>query len=275
MLTAIAIGLYFVAASKPFKGGVCLAFPATVKLFPPLLLAYPFLRRQWRLAAGVIAGLLIFLAVLPLVTLGPKRTTELYQCWIEVLAKPALGHGTDTSRARELTGMCSTDNQSLLATIHNWTYHSTPRDMRPTEAASWERNTVYAVAVFMIVGGLYAIGFRRTDSPHELLVIAGLLIGVALVTSPIVHNFYYLLMLPLVATLVDLSLPQQGRTGRNWKWILLLTAFMLTDLLARMPGIGPRLRDYGVTTLSLLWLLCAGAFYLTGQARLRRSPSDR
>jgi len=275
MLTAIAIGLYFVAAGKPFKGGMCLAFPATVKLFPPLLLAYPFLRRQWRLAAGVVAGLLIFLAVLPLVTLGPKRTTELYQCWIEVLAKPALGHGSDTSRARELTGMSSTDNQSLLATIHNWTHHSLPRDMRPPEAAAWERNTVYAAGAFMILGVLCVMGFRRTDSPHELLVIAGLLIGIALVTSPIVHNFYYLLMLPLVAALVDLSLAQEGRSGGNWKWILLLAAFMLTDLLARMPGIGPRVRDYGLTTLSLLWLLTAGALFLAGQATLHRATARK
>ena len=55
----------------------------------------------------------------------------------------------------------------------------------------------------MIIATFYVIGFRRTDSPHELLVIAGLLVGIALVVSPIVHNFYYLLMLPLVAALID------------------------------------------------------------------------
>ncbi|HEV2693345.1 MAG TPA: glycosyltransferase family 87 protein [Verrucomicrobiae bacterium] len=271
MLTAIALGLYLLTANAKFKAGLCFAFPATVKLFPPLLLAYPFIRRQWSMAMGIVAGLIILLGVLPLVILGPKRTTELYQCWIEVLAKPALGHGADTSRLKELTGMGSTDNQSLLATIHNWTYHSLTRDQRPAEAAPWERNTVYAVGALMIISTLYVIGLRRTDSPQELLVIAGLLVGIALVVSPIVHNFYYLLMLPLVAALIDLGLPQANRPGLNWKFILPVVIFMLGDLLARMPGIGRMLRDNGITTLSLLWLLAAGTLFLAAQAKAYRA----
>jgi hypothetical protein len=188
MLVMISVGLYFVAAGERLKAGLCLAVPATVKLFPPLLLAYPLLRRQWRMAAGVAAGLVILLAVLPAATLGPKRTAELYQCWIEVLAKPALGEGTDTSRLRELTGMGSTDNQSLLAAIHAWTYRSLPRNDRPMEAAPWERYAVYAVGALITIAALRVIGFRRTDSPQELLVIAGLLIGIALIVSPIVAS---------------------------------------------------------------------------------------
>ncbi|MDR3458319.1 MAG: glycosyltransferase family 87 protein [Verrucomicrobiae bacterium] len=273
MLTAIALGVYLISTRANFKAGLCFAFPATVKLFPPLLLAYPFIRRQWNMALGVVAGLFILLAVLPLATLGPKRTTELYQCWIEVLAKPALGHGTDTSRLRELTGMGSTDNQSLLATLHNWTHHSLPRDQRPAEAAPWERNTVYAVGALMIIATLCVTGFRRTDSPHELLAITGLLVGIALVASPIVHNFYYLLMLPLVSVLIDLGLPQGNQSKMNWKLLLPVVVFMLGDLLARLPGIGRMLRDNGVTTVSLLWLLAAGTVFLAGQAKLHRTPA--
>lgn len=275
MLTAISLGLYLVARRAGFKAGLCFAFPATVKLFPPLLLAYPFIRRQWTMAIGVIIGLVLLLGVLPVATLGPKRTSELYQCWIEVLAKPALGHGTDTSRLRELTGMGSTDNQSLLATIHNWSNHSLPRDQRPAEAAPWERQTVYAVGALMILATLYVIGFRRSDLPHELLAIAGLLIGIALVTSPIVHNFYYLLMLPLVAALIDLALPHGNMPGVNWKLMLPVVVFMLGDLLARLPGIGRMLRDNGVTTLSLLWLLAAGMMFLASRAKMYRPPAAK
>jgi hypothetical protein len=275
MLTAIALGLYLVTAKAGFKAGLCFAFPATVKLFPPLLLAYPFIRRQWSMAFGVVAGLFILLAVLPLVTLGPKRTAELYHCWIEVLAKPALGHGTDTSRLKELTGMGSTDNQSLLATIHNWSHHSLSRAERPAEATPWERNAVYAVGALMIIATICVIGFRRTDSPHELLAIAGLLVGIALIVSPIVHNFYYLLMLPLVAALIDLGLPQGSRPKVNWKFLLPVIVFMLGDLLARLPGIGRMLRDNGITTVSLLWLLATGAIFLAGQAKLYRQPAAK
>jgi hypothetical protein len=275
MLTAIALGIYLISTRANFKAGLCFAFPATVKLFPPLLLAYPFIRRQWSMAIGVIAGLFILLAALPLATLGPKRTAELYHCWIEVLAKPALGHGTDTSRLKELTGMGSTDNQSLLATIHNWTYHSLPRDERPAETAAWERNTVYAVGALMIIATIYVIGFRRTDSPHELLVIAGLLVGIALIASPIVHNFYYLLMLPLVAALLDLGLPYGSQSKLNWKLMLPVVVFMLGDLLSRLPGIGRMLRDNGITTVSLLWLLAAGTIFLAGRAKLYRASQAK
>ncbi len=268
MLTAISFGIFLAVTNKNFRAGLCFALPATIKLFPPFLLAYPFLRRQWRMGFGVIAGLFILLAALPVATLGPQRTKELYQCWIEVLAKPALGHGTDTSRQSELTGMGSTDNQSLLAAIHNWTNRSQPRGQRPVEAAAWERNAVYAVGTVMIAGVLFVIGWRRSDTPHQLFIIAGLLIGLALLINPVVHNFYYLLLLPLVAALVDLGVPQSPSSAPNWKLLLPVAFFMLADLLARMPGVGPLLRDWGVTTLSLIWLLWTGAMILMQQKKL-------
>jgi Glycosyltransferase family 87 len=265
MLTAIAAGIYFLTAQKKFRAGLCLAVPATIKLFPPFLLAYPFWRRQWRAGFGVIAGLFILLLALPVAALGPQRTKELYQCWFEVLAKPALGQGTDTSRQAELTGMGSTDNQSLLAAIHNWTYHSQPRGHRPVEAAAWERHLVYTLGIIMIAAVLYVIGWRRNDSPHELCMVVGLLIGLALLINPVVHNFYYLLLLPLVAAMLDLSFYHEVK---NWKIILPVFIFMLADWLARMPGIGPLLRDFGVTTASLVWLLAVAAFTVVSQRKM-------
>ncbi len=267
MLTAIALGIFLATTSKKFHAGLCFALPATIKLFPPFLLAYPFLRRQWRMGFGVIIGLFILLIALPVATLGPQRTKELYQCWFEVLAKPALGHGTDTSRQSELTGMGSTDNQSLLAAIHNWSNRSQPRGQRPVEAAAWERNVVYAVGVVMIAGVLFVIGWRREDTPQQLCIVAGLLVGLALLINPVVHNFYYLLLLPLVAALLDLGIASAKISAANWKILLPVGVFMLADLLARLPGVGPLLRDWGVTTLGLVWLLWTGAMVLLRQRR--------
>ena len=273
MLTAIALGLFLTTTSKKFRAGLCLALPATIKLFPPFLLAYPFLRRQWRMGFGVIAGLFILLAALPVATVGPQRTKELYQCWFEVLAKPALGHGTDTSRQSELTGMGSTDNQSLLAAIHNWTNRSQPRGQRPVEAAAWERQVVYTIGSVMITSVLFVIGWRREDTSHQLCIIAGLLVGLALLINPVVHNFYYLLLLPLLAALVDLGMPPWPSASPNWRLLLPVAVFMLADVLARMPGVGPLLRDWGVTTLSLVWLLWTGAMVLVHQKKRPPVPA--
>lgn len=261
MLAAIAAGLYLISARWEFTAGICLAFPATVKLFPPFLLLYPFWRRRWRMSAGIVGGLILALAILPAVTLGPKRTLELYRNWIDVLAKPALGHGTDTSRAKELTGMTATDNQSLLAFIHNWKYHRLPRTLRPPEAAPSERYTVYVVGALMLLGVGMVSGIRRKDGPQDLLITAGLLIGLAFVVSPIVHNYYYLVLLPLVAALLDRSLADGSRSPDK-KLLAVLVIFMTADLLARLPGIGNDLRDLGVPLLSMIAMMCAGAVML-------------
>jgi hypothetical protein len=260
-LAAISLGLYLAATGREFNAGICLSFPATVKLFPPFLLLYPFWRRRWRMTAGVVAGLVLALAVLPAVALGPRRAVELYRLWAQVLAKPALGQGTDAARAIELA-MNTTDNQSLLAFIHNWKYHDLRRDLRPPVAAPWERYAVYAMGALMLLGVGVVSGMRRRDQPHELLIIAGTMIGLAFVVSPISHNFYYLVLLPLIAALLDRGLADPPGRPRNSGILLVLMIFMLVDILARLPKIGAFLRDAGVPLLSLVALMGAGAMVL-------------
>ena len=260
MLAAIAGGLYLINRRRDFAGGICLSFPATVKLFPPFLLLYPFWRRRWLMSLGVVSGLILALAIIPAIALGPKHTLELYGNWVDVLAKPALGQGTDTSRAKELTGMTATDNQSLLAFIHNWKYLRLPRAERPPEAAQIERYTVYGIGTLMLIGTGIASGIRREDKPQDLLIIAGILIGLAFVVSPIVHNYYYLELLPLVTALVNLCLAEETPVKAKLRGVLLI--FMLSDMLARLPGIGNHLRDVGVPLLSMVTMMGAGAWVL-------------
>ena len=267
MLAAIAMGLYLAVTAREFKAGVCLSFPATVKLFPPFLLLYPIWHRRWRMTTGVVAGLVLALVILPVVALGPKRTVELYRLWTEVLAKPALGHGTDTSRAQELTGMTATDNQSLLAFIHNWRYHALPRELRPAEAAPGERYAVYGIGTLMLFGIGLAGGSRRRDTPRELLLISGLLIGLAFVMSPIVHHFYYLVLLPLIVALIDYGLAEGARRRTIFKLRVTLIVFMVIDFLARMPTVGAYLRDLGLPLLSLIAMMVAGVMVLLEQRR--------
>ena len=262
MLVTIASGIYLAANKHDFKAGLWLSFPAAVKLYPPFLLIYPFWRLQWRMATGVMAGLFLFLLIIPMAVLGPKQTIESYRTWVQVLAKPALGQGTDTSRLHELTGMTSTDNQSLLATIHNWRYHSLPRNQRPQSAAPRERYLVYIISAAMLAGIGFAVGIRRRDSRRELIIIAGLLIGLTFVVSPVAHNYYYLLMLPLVAALLDQGLAQKPERAADWKLLLPVLVFMLTDLMVRMPFIGATLRDLGAPLLSLIYLMWSGAMVL-------------
>ena len=272
MLGAISLALYLVCNGRQFSGGMVLAFPATVKLFPPLLLIYPFWRRQWFAAAGVIVGLVFFLLILPALTLGVPRTSEVYRNWFNVLAKPALGKGTDQSRAKELTGMNSTDNQSLLAFIHNWHFRALPVKERPKEANPAERYITYAVGAVLVIGVLAAAGVAKKDEPRELLLTCGLLVGLALVISPIVHNYYYLLMLPTLIAMADAALAYKLGEPANWRLLSMIIVFGVVDTLTRMPGIGRTLRDLGLPVLVLLCVLFTSAVLLVAGRRKAAAP---
>jgi hypothetical protein len=274
MLAAMAFGIYLAAAGREFKAGFWLSLPAALKLFPALLIIYPIWRRRGRMIAGVVFGLFLALAVLPAVAFGPSRTVELYRVWIQVLAKPALGKGTDTTRLNELTGMAGTDNQSLLAFIHNWRYHDLPRQHRPPQASPSERYAAYAVGAVILLGVVLAMGTRRQDSPRDLLIMAGLLIGAALVVNPVSHNYYFLLLLPLVTALLDRGLKNPAGHGSDLKILLAVAVFMFTDLVVRLPSVGPWLRDLGLPLLSLVAMMVAGALALRNDSKFLRMDCE-
>ncbi|MDB6058528.1 MAG: hypothetical protein JWO95_2372 [Verrucomicrobiales bacterium] len=268
MLAAIAAGLYFASRRREFTAGWLLAIPAVIKLFPVLLLGLPFWRRRWKMLLGSIASLLFLFLLLPALVMGPSRTIENYQTWFEVIIKPGLGAGTDTSRAHELTAMNATDNQSLLAFFHNWQYHEIKRDQRPAKAGSGARVAVYVTGCLMLLGFCFVAGKSGgDDSPQHILLLAGILIGTALLINPVVHNYYYLLLLPLLTSLVHHRLTNAAPSSPLTSVSTLLITFTLIDILTRMPNIGPWLRDVGAPLLSVVALLITAA-----AIRIREQP---
>ena len=118
MLASIALGIYLAASGREGKAGLWLSLPATVKLFPVLLIIYPVWRLRLRMITGAIAGIVLAIAILPVVTLGPSRTSQLYREWFELLAKPALGQ----ERQHPHPG---TDRPGLEPTINPYSPSST------------------------------------------------------------------------------------------------------------------------------------------------------
>jgi hypothetical protein len=259
MLAAISLAVYFATREQGLLAGVLLSVPACMKMFPAVLLWYPLWRRHWRMMFGAAAGLALLLFVVPVVALGPQRALESYQTFIDVLVKPGLGSGEDASRAEELTNVGATDNQSLLATMHRWSY---PAGQRPLKATRAERLTSYAVGALMLFGWSFAAGWRRKDSPRQVTLLLGALMGITLVISPVAHNYYFLLLLPLVAGLVDEALAQQEQGVRPRTLIVSLITFTSIDILARIPGIGGWLREAGLPLLSLAGLICLASLII-------------
>ena len=267
MLAAISLALYFASRGAGLASGLFLSVPASIKMFPVLLLWYPVWRRQWRVIFGAAAGLVFFLLVIPMVALGPQRAAESYKTLIDVLVKPGLGAGNDTSRAQELTNMGATDNQSLLATIHRWSFRP---DKRPLKATRLERFTSYAVGGSLLLGWSLVSGWRRKDSPRHFILLFGTLIGITLILSPVAHNYYFLLLMPLMVGLVDESLAAQERGARDWPIDISLIGFMVIDILARLPKIGNVLRELGLPFLSVVGLICLAAIIVSRQ----RHPAE-
>ncbi len=267
LLAAIAFALYFAVRGRPWVAGLCLVFPACVKLFPALLGFWPLWRRRWAMIGGMLAGALLGLIAIPALVCGPTRTVALYRDWVNVLLLPGLGAGSDASRAAELTGMNSTDNQSLLAFIHNWSHRGLTLEARRQPASAAARAAAALAGLAMLAAACWAAGRRRTENRRAAYGFAGMLTGIMLLMSPVTHSFYLVLLIPLLMALVDSGLDAGITPRRRLTLATILGLFWVVDLIIRLVpknGVVPTL---GLPTLTVLMLLTAGAWMLHNDTR--------
>lgn len=172
-----------------FTAGLVLGFCALIKL--PLLLYGPcfLLRRRWRLVAGITTTVAVA-AILSVAIFGADNTFGWYEACIHPFLHGFLGAFNVQSIDGFLTRLTSGD-------AHLWDWEP----LEPTAVHSAVRLLVFA-AMF---GAAYVV-MRRVDrsgpheeatgylSPAELLEF-GLVLNLALVTSPIAWTHYYLLLL--------------------------------------------------------------------------------
>ena len=261
LLAAISFALYFAVRGRPWVAGICLVFPACVKLFPALLGFWPLWRRRWTMIGGMMAGALLGLVAIP------ARTVALYRDWVNVLLLPGLGAGNDASRAAELTGMNSTDNQSLLAFIHNWSHRGMTLEARRQPASAAARAAAALAGLAMLAAACWAARWRRNENTRSAYGFAGMLTGIMLLMSPVTHSFYLVLLIPLLMALVDSGLDVRITPRHRCALATILGLFWIVDLIIRLVpknGVVPTL---GLPTLTVLMLLTAGAWMLHGDTK--------
>jgi Glycosyltransferase family 87 len=236
------------------RAGVWLAGAICIKIIPAFLLLLPLWRRDWRFLTGCSAGLVVGLAVVPVVALGPERTVECYRQLADGVLRPGLTHEGDPTRAKELTNITGTGSQSFVVVWHNMLH--TDRDTRPNHAEPWLRRAA------LLGGGVLALvtvcvaqrRWRRSGafSAAETYVAWGALTLVMLFTSPISHMHYHCLCLPLVMGLLVLWPPSGWQL---WAWWGLAGIFFAAHTLPHVPALS-ELRDFGMPmwTGLLLWL---------------------
>jgi hypothetical protein len=244
---------------RRFLSGLSLGATICIKIYPAFLLLYPLWRRDLRCLAGAALGLFLGLAVIPAAVFGPKQTMAYYQELAEVLIRPAMGTGTDQSRAKELIEVTATDSQSLLASLHN-TLHLDPYT-RPRQASTAVRLASMVVGGLMTVLTLLAAGWRRPQDGPASVVFFGLIILNMLLLCPVCHLHYFCLALPLVMGFLAASW-ERAATLRLWPGTaLLLAAFALANVLGQFPAFQV-LRDTGLAMYGALLLWAVGVIVL-------------
>jgi hypothetical protein len=265
LLALLCGGMALLIRGRRAAAGGCLAGAACLKIFPAFLFLYPLWRRDWRCLAGGAAGLAVGLAVVPAAVLGPARTAALYGKLAEVLVGPALHLGADESRAKELIETTATDSQSFVAVIHNTLHLDQDRWHRPPDAAPTVRVAHFALGGLMTALTLGAARRRRLEGAAVVFFLGALTLCMLLL-SPVCHQHYFALSLPLVMALLAREWERPGGRVRAGVW-LLLGANFVGNALPLFPTFEV-LKDAGLATYTALALWAAACL------ALRRAPAE-
>jgi hypothetical protein len=101
--------LYAFHQGRDLTAGIVLALAICCKVTPALFVPYFLWKRAWRTLAGTALGLVLFLAVVPSIFLGPQRNFRDLESWFSVMVIPYARDGVVTSKH---------NNQSLPALVY-------------------------------------------------------------------------------------------------------------------------------------------------------------
>jgi alpha-1,2-mannosyltransferase len=275
LLLALLCGMTASAVrGRRMQAGFWLAAAVCLKIIPAFLLIYPLWRRDYRWLIGAALGLLLGLAVIPALALGPTKSLSYFAEWSELLARPGLTHEGDQTRARELTDVTATDSQSFAATIHN-TLHL-DRSTRPRQTSTTVRTIHWGLGGALTLLTLLAAGRKQPHDGPATVLFLGCLTILMLLLSPVCHLHYFCLsILPVTGLLA--ATWQNRETPDMPRWLVaLLWANLILNALPQFPRL-EMTRDLGLATYAALLLWGAGCVALWRRTRqhvvqLRSTP---
>ena len=252
---------------KPFQAGLWIAASICLKLIPLFLLLYPIWRRSGRMLAGCAVGLLAGLIAIPALALGPKQFIAADRHYLNSIVIPGLTGGRiDPAVEHELINPVTSDTQSLTAVLMNIgnIFFGTERSYTPPMFA---RIGQWMIAGILIGMTLYSAGWnsRKLDPVNEAMFFS-ILCVLMLPIAPTCHPHYFLLMIPLMMSVLATSFSDDGKAKREIGWIVLLTIQPIAHALTFTTGHAwmQFLRDTGL----VLWT--ALAFCVAAMVRLNR-----
>ena len=267
LVVALVAGMFAaVVGGRRVRAGAWLAAAITLKIIPAVLLLIPFVRRDWRIGAGLTAGLAIGLLFLPAAAIGWERTADANRTILDAVLRPATTGGGDQLRAKELTSVTATDNQSFAAVVHAWRY---PDPATRPDQADRSTKLVHLALAGLLATAALVVGWRRVGlHPADQLVYFGCVALLMVLMSPVSHMHYYAFALPLVAGLWARGLAARpGSVFADRTTTAVLAGWGLVTGLALLPlPVFAETRTFG---------LCTAVTWACGSMPLSRSPPDR
>jgi len=219
---------------RSFEAGAWLSGAICLKLIPIFLLLYPLWRRDRRMLTGCVAGMVLGGVAVPAAVLGPARAASYYWEWVEALVLPGLGLSEGSDRAEELLNVTATQSQSPLGVMHHTLHAGDPHP--PARPAPGVRLAHWAIGGGLTLLTLLAAGrCRGRDGTAEVLLFSALIANMLLL-SPICHQHYLTLLVPLAMGLLAASraVARSLLCPRTAWWLLTVNGF--ASLLPFIPG---------------------------------------
>ncbi|MCZ2344301.1 MAG: DUF2029 domain-containing protein [Bacteroidales bacterium] len=264
LLLALIAGMFTaMMAGKRMRSGAWLAAAITLKIIPAVLLLIPFVRRDGRTGVGLAVGLVAGLLVIPTLALGWEKAVDANDRVFNSVLRPATTGGGDTTRAKELTGITATDNQSFAAIVH--TIRHPDRAERPIQADRLTKMIHLGIAGSLALICLW-VGWRGVGPhPADQLIYFGCVAMLMMLMSPVTHMHYYTFALPLVSGLWARSLASRpNAVFADGKTLALLAIWGATTGAVLFPvELLREARSFGVCTAMTLVMWAYGLFQIT------------
>jgi alpha-1,2-mannosyltransferase len=269
--------------------GLTLALAIACKVTPLLFVAYFAWKRCWRALGATLAGLVLWLAVVPGLTFGWDRNRELMTGWYSLMIERPLLKGEITSEH---------PNQAVTGFVYRLFTHSpsyivyakTPEGDIPTPGeyhnlADIGRPAAWVIVKLLTAGFALAVavlcrwpvrGANDSRQGWRFAAECGLIcLGMLLFSERTWKHHAVVLLLPLAALTYAVATAELPRRVRNLVIGALVTAFVLTAGPGLLPG---RANDlamvYGTHTIAFVLLAAAVGLLLACRSE-RTNGLDR
>jgi hypothetical protein len=248
LVTGVLIGLL---RGRRALMGMCIGGAVCLKLFPAYLVVLPLWRRDLRCLAAMAGTVVVGLAVIPTLVLGPRMSYAVYKDYANVLILPGLGLGGSTSRAEELTNATATQSQAFQVILHK-TVHI-KEWVPPPQPAAWMKLVHWSLGAVLTLATLLFLGRHQGKTMAQMAGVSMLAL-VMVMLSPVCHLHYFTVGLPaIMALLARFSRPEAR--GQLWALTVLFAGLTAAWSVPMIPALHV-LRDVGVPMYGALalWL---------------------